>query len=47
MDVQFGSSGLEINIAERLELAHFQFREFYENSTIPGKTLKVAVAMTI
>ncbi len=45
--MQFSLSGLEVNIAERLELADFQFREFYEHAPIPSETLKVAMALPI
>ena len=47
MDVQFGASCLEINIAEGLQPADFQFREFYKQAAIPCETLEVIVALQI
>ncbi len=47
VDVQFSLSGLEVNIAERLELADFQFREFYEHAPISRESLKVGMALPI
>ncbi len=47
MDVQFGSSCLEVNIAERLQPADFQFRKFYKQAAIPRKSLEVGVALQI
>jgi len=45
--VQFSLSGLEINIAERLELADFQLREFYKQASISREALKVGMALPI
>jgi hypothetical protein len=47
MDVQFGASRLEVNIAERLQPADFQFRELYEQAAISRESLKVVVALQI
>jgi len=47
MDVQFGASCLEVNVAERLQPADFQFREFYEQAAIPRQSLEVVVALQI
>jgi len=47
VDVQFGLSGLKVNVAERLELADFQFREFYEHAPISRETFKVGMALPI
>ncbi len=47
VNVQFSLSGLEINIAEGLELTDFQLREFYKHASISRETLKVGMALTI
>ena len=47
MYVQFSSSGLEVNIAERLKFADFQFREFYKHATVSGEALKVGMALLV
>ena len=47
MYVQFGSACLEINIAERLELAYFQFREFYKHAAVSGEAFKVGMALLV
>ena len=47
MDVQFAASSLEVNIAERLKPADFQFREFYKDTPIPREALKVGMALPI
>jgi hypothetical protein len=47
VDVQFAASSLEVNIAERLESADFQFREFYKHAPISRETLKVSMALPI
>ncbi len=47
MDVQFAAPSLEVNIAERLESADFQFREFYKHAPIPREALKVSMALPI
>ena len=47
MDVQFASSCLEVNIAERLQPADLQFRKLYKQAAIPRKSLEVSVALQI
>jgi len=47
VDVQLGLSGLEVNIAERLELTDFQLREFHEQASISRESLKVGMASPI
>jgi hypothetical protein len=47
MDVQFAASGLEINVAERLQIIDFQVREFNEHAAISRKPLKVDMALAI
>jgi hypothetical protein len=47
MYVQFAASSLEVNIAERLESADFQFREFYKHAPISREALKVGMALPI
>ncbi len=47
VNVQFSLSGLEINIAERLELTDFQFGEFYKHTSISRETLEVGMALPI
>ena len=47
MYVQFGSSGLEVNVAERLELTYFQFREFYKYAAVSCEALEVGMALFV
>lgn len=47
MDVQFGPSGLEVDIAERLKAADFQLREFYKDAAISCEAFEVEVALPI
>jgi len=47
VNVQLRLSGLEINIAERLEVTDFQLREFYKHASISRETLKVGMALPI
>ncbi len=47
MDVQFGSSGLEVDVAERLKLVDFQFRELHKHAPIAGETFEIRVALSI
>jgi hypothetical protein len=45
--VQLGPPGLEVNVAERLELADFQFREFDKHAAVAGETFEVGVALAV
>ena len=47
MDVQLGSSGLEVDIAERLKLIDFQFGELYEDAPVAGEAFEIGVALSI
>ncbi len=47
VNVQFSLSGLEINIAEGLELTDFQLREFYKHASISREALKIGMALPI
>ena len=47
MEMQFALSGLEVNIAKRLQLANLQFGEVYEHTSISRETLQVAVALAV
>lgn len=47
VNVQFSLSGLEVNIAERLEITDFQLRELYKNASISREALKVGMALLI
>ena len=47
MYVQLGSPGLEVDVAERLELADFQFRELYEHAPVSGEALQVGMALLV
>ena len=47
MYVQLGPPGLEVNVAERLELADFQLREFDKDAAIAGETFEVGVALLV
>ena len=47
MDVQFGLSCLEVNIAEWLQPADFQLGKFYEHASVSGESLKVYMALLI
>ncbi len=47
VDVQFITSGLEVNIAERLKAADGKFWEFYEYAAVAGESLKVDMALTV
>jgi hypothetical protein len=47
VDVQLGASCLEVNIAERLQPADFQFGEFYKQAAISRESLEVIVALQI
>ena len=47
MDVQFAASGLEINVAERLQIIDFQIREFNKHAAISSEPLKVDMALAI
>ncbi len=47
VDVQFTSSGLKVNIAERLKIADFQLRKLDKNTSIACETLKVGVTLPI
>ena len=47
MYVQLGPPCLEIDVAERLELAYFQFGEFYEYAAVAGEAFEVGMALPI
>ena len=47
MDMQFTSSCLEVNIAERLQPADFKLWEFDEDAAISGKAFKVDMTLTV
>ena len=47
MDVQFSSSGFEVNVAERLKLIGFQLREFYKHAPISREALKISMALPV
>lgn len=47
VDVQFGLSGLKVDIAERLEASDFQSREFDEHAATLGEALKVNMTLPI
>jgi hypothetical protein len=47
MDVQFASSGLEVNIAERLKTPDFRIRKIDKNTAIAGETFEVGMALFI
>jgi len=47
MDVQLASPGLKIDVAERLEIADLQIREFYKHTPVACEPLKVNVALSI
>ena len=47
MDVQLGASGLEIDVAERVEAADFHLREIDEQAPISREPLKVGMALAI
>ena len=47
MDVEFAASGLEINVAERLQIIDFQIREFNKHAAISSEPLKVDMALAI
>jgi len=47
MDVQFSSSGLEVDIAKWLESVDLQLREFHKHASITSEAFKVRVALLI
>jgi len=47
VNMQFISSGLEVDIAERLKAADGKFREFYEYAAVAGESFKVDMTLTI
>jgi len=47
MDVKFGPSCLEVNIAERLKPVYLKLRKLNENAPIPREPLKVDMALPI
>ncbi len=47
VNVQFGPSSLEVNIAERLEPVDFQFRELDKDAPVPCEALEVRMTLTI
>lgn len=47
MDVQLGSSGLEVYVAERLKLIDLQLGELYEDAPVAGEAFKIRVALSI
>lgn len=47
MYVQFGSPGLEVDVAEGLELADFQFREFHKHASVSGEAFKIGMALLV
>ena len=47
MYMQFGSSCLEIDVAERLELAYFQFREFYEDAPVSRVAFEIGMTLPV
>jgi hypothetical protein len=47
MDVEFGLSGLEIEVAEGLEAADLEFREFHEDAAITREAFEVEMALLI
>ena len=47
MDVQLGSSGLEVNVAERLKLIYLQLGELYEDASVASEAFEIDVALSI
>jgi hypothetical protein len=45
--MQFSPSGFEIDVAERLEIADFQLREFDEHAAVSGEALEVRMALLV
>ncbi len=47
MDVQLGSSGLEVNVAEWLKLVDLQFRDLHKHAPVAGETFEIGIALSI
>jgi hypothetical protein len=47
MDVQFGLSGLKVDVAEWLKTSDLQSRKFNEHTTVMGESFKVDMTLTI
>jgi len=47
MDLEFGTPGLEVNIAEGLKAVYLKLWEFYEHAAFTAEALKVGIALAI
>jgi hypothetical protein len=47
MDMEFGTPGLEIDVAEGLKAVYLKLREFYEHTAFTAEAFEVGMALAI